>query len=255
MNEKDLHGSNFAQVHKNMLHELECDISPDSVILDFGCGAGNDVREFRKKGYRAYGCDIDNFYEDTQNSCRAEKLIGPGETIFARIDLINYRIPFPDETFDYVFSNQVFEHVQNYSQALSEIYRVLKPGGFSIHFFPSRLRPLEAHVFVPFAGIFNGYNYLAFWAFFGVRNYYQKGFDFKKVAKINHEYLTTRTTYFTKKEIEEKILNQFRNVAFAEKHFIKHGGDRLRYLQYVPFSSALIRTFHTRVVFFKKLAS
>ena len=40
-----------------------------------------------------------------------------------------YRIPFDDNTFDIVFSDQVFEHVQDYPTAISEIKRVLKPTG------------------------------------------------------------------------------------------------------------------------------
>ncbi|MDR0503158.1 MAG: methyltransferase domain-containing protein [Treponema sp.] len=35
-------------------------------------------------------------------------------------------IPFPDNTFDIIICNHVLEHVFNYKQALSEIYRVLK---------------------------------------------------------------------------------------------------------------------------------
>lgn len=257
MTQPDMKAQKFVKTHRNILNELEADITPDSKILDFGCGAGKEVYHFRKMGYKAYGCDIDNFFTDTQNLCKEEKLIDPDETIFGTIDMSHYRIPFGDETFDYVFSNQVFEHVQNYPEALSEIYRVLKPGGCSLHFFPSRYRPIEAHVFVPLAGIFRSYNYLVFWAFLGIRNSYQKGLGFKEVARINHQYLTTRTTYFTKKEIYDRVFNQFKNASFPEKYFIKHGGGRLQNLyglaNKLPFITPMIMTFHTRVLFFRKL--
>ncbi|HMG66595.1 MAG TPA: class I SAM-dependent methyltransferase, partial [Chitinophagaceae bacterium] len=222
-------------------------------ILDFGCGAGKEVYFFRKMGYKAYGCDIDSFFDATQIKCNEERLIEPGEIIFKKIDMTDYRIPFADESFDYVFSNQVFEHVQNYPEALAEIYRVLKPGGYSVHFFPARYRPIEAHVFVPFAGIFRGRAYLSFWAFLGIRNSFQKGFGFKKTANTNYEYLKTRTTYFTKSQIRDKVNNQFRNVSFIEKYYIKNGYGRLRSFKNIPFMAALIRTFHTRAIFFKKL--
>ena len=243
----------FVQTHKNILKEKGFDITPDSKILDFGCGAGKEVYQFRKMGYKAYGCDIKDVFDDIQKQCEEEKLISPGESIFRKIDMNNYRIPFADETFDYVFSNQVFEHVQNYPEALSEIHRVLKPGGCSLHFFPARYRPVEAHVFVPFAGVFRSYGYLLFWAFFGIRNSYQKGFSFKKVARANREYLTTRTTYFTKTKIYNKVFKQFKNVSFVEKYFIKHGGGRLSSLKNFPFVASLIRSFHTRAIFFTKL--
>jgi len=41
-------------------------------------------------------------------------------------------IPFSDETFDVVICNHVLEHVDDDTKAMSEIYRILKPGGFAI---------------------------------------------------------------------------------------------------------------------------
>jgi ubiquinone/menaquinone biosynthesis C-methylase UbiE len=38
-------------------------------------------------------------------------------------------IPYEDNTFDYVFIKSVIEHISNTDLFLSEIYRVLKPGG------------------------------------------------------------------------------------------------------------------------------
>src|ERR1043166_1709292 len=101
----------FFQIHKNILREKGFDLTPDSKILDFGCGAGREVYQFRKMGYNAYGCDIKDVFGDIQKQCEAEKLLGVDESIFRKIDMSNYKIPFPDATFDYVFSNQVFEHV------------------------------------------------------------------------------------------------------------------------------------------------
>lgn len=54
-------------------------------------------------------------------------------------------MPFPDNHFDSVFLIEVLEHVHNPHKAVSEIYRVLKPGGilvFSVPFiFPIHDRP------------------------------------------------------------------------------------------------------------------
>lgn len=41
-------------------------------------------------------------------------------------------IQYPDDAFDIVIANHVLEHVQDDRQALAELYRVLKPGGFAI---------------------------------------------------------------------------------------------------------------------------
>ncbi|HYQ86400.1 MAG TPA: methyltransferase domain-containing protein [Bacteroidota bacterium] len=54
------------------------------------------------------------------------------------MDACNLR--FPDNSFDYVFSRAVFEHIYDVEKASAEIYRVLKPGGIADirpHLFPS----------------------------------------------------------------------------------------------------------------------
>ena len=43
-------------------------------------------------------------------------------------------LPFPDDNFDYVVSDQVLEHVEGNPQvAIDEAFRVLKPGGIGVH--------------------------------------------------------------------------------------------------------------------------
>ncbi len=39
------------------------------------------------------------------------------------------RIPFPDETFDFISSVSVIEHIPDYRRAIAEMFRVLRPGG------------------------------------------------------------------------------------------------------------------------------
>ena len=41
-------------------------------------------------------------------------------------------MPFEDNTFDVIFCNHVLEHVDDDKKAMSELYRVMKPGGFGI---------------------------------------------------------------------------------------------------------------------------
>lgn len=49
-------------------------------------------------------------------------------------DLCN--LSFPDNVFDFVIVNDVFEHVPDLDKAISEIYRILKPKGYLLSTFP-----------------------------------------------------------------------------------------------------------------------
>lgn len=47
-------------------------------------------------------------------------------------------LPFPDESFDVVICNHVLEHIEDDSKAMSELYRVMKPGGWGIFQVPMK---------------------------------------------------------------------------------------------------------------------
>ena len=56
-------------------------------------------------------------------------------------------IPFEEASFDMVFCNHVLEHVTDDAKVMSEIYRVMKPGGWGILqiplFFPLPEKTIE----------------------------------------------------------------------------------------------------------------
>lgn len=53
------------------------------------------------------------------------------ETRYPDIDMQN--LQFKDDTFDFVISDQVIEHLENPRKAIYESYRVLKKGGIAVH--------------------------------------------------------------------------------------------------------------------------
>jgi SAM-dependent methyltransferase len=119
-------------------------ISPDARLLDVGAGAGI-VPEMDFKGLVANVVGVDPDPRVTSNPYLDEAVVGSAESM-----------PFPDNTFDIVISDNVFEHVQHPEIFMSALVRVLKPGGVIIAKTPnkwhyvcliSRLTPLWFHKF------------------------------------------------------------------------------------------------------------
>jgi SAM-dependent methyltransferase len=54
------------------------------------------------------------------------------ESPLAKVKMDIHDIPFEDNSFDIIFCNHVLEHVRDDLQAMREMHRVLKPGGWAI---------------------------------------------------------------------------------------------------------------------------
>lgn len=54
------------------------------------------------------------------------------ESPLAKVKMDIHQIPFSENQFDVILCNHVLEHVRDDIQAMREIHRVLKPGGFAI---------------------------------------------------------------------------------------------------------------------------
>jgi SAM-dependent methyltransferase len=214
-------------------------------VLDFGAGAGRHVAEFRDAGYEALGVDQDF-------SSHAE---GSVETRFLRrVEAPDYVLPFEDDSFDFVYSTSVMEHVVNPGTALEEIARVLRPDGLSIHCFPSRWRPREPHMYTPFGARFNNLPLLYVWARLGFRNGHQQGLPAMEVALRNVQYAKTGISYPTGWEWRLRAERQFADVGWAESAYIEATrpisslSRLLAGIRELPGVESLYRGFHTRVL-------
>jgi len=238
--------SSLPHRYLNILRELGCRLSPETEILDLGCGSGHTVSELRALGYRAFGCDLRFKQHDETDTAALQR-----ENILRRIDTSPYRLPFADNHFDIIISDQVFEHVRNYEETICETGRILKSNGCCLHVFPARLKPIESHTRVPFGSIIRCYPWLLFWATMGIHNRFQHGFSAKKKAALNYEYLTSSTCYLPGNKIIAAFEKYFSEVFYAEKLFLKHseGGRFACHLSGVmPFIPRLYRTFRARVL-------
>lgn len=105
-------------------HLLQSGVLPlHGDLLDFGCGDGRILQLIQRKlgaQWRAVGFD--------PNAEEVELARGLG--LYQRLHVaFGDAVPEPDATFDIVFSNSVLEHIPNIEPVLSEVARLLRPGG------------------------------------------------------------------------------------------------------------------------------
>lgn len=123
-------------------------------LLDVGVGSGRSMRfiEAEKVSH------LIDFYGLDLKHRRLESVYAPERWRLHQGD-IQDRAPFDSGRFDIVLCEQVLEHLDNPVDAMSEIERVLKPGGLlviGVPIFPwgvSHLRRLMVHVLKNYFGI------------------------------------------------------------------------------------------------------
>jgi 2-polyprenyl-6-hydroxyphenyl methylase/3-demethylubiquinone-9 3-methyltransferase len=96
--------------------------------LEVGCGGGLLCEEIAAIGFNTTGIDPSKQSLNTaskhaaDNGLKISYINGTGESL-----------PFPDEMFNIVFCCDVLEHVEDLPKVISEISRVLKPGGVFLY--------------------------------------------------------------------------------------------------------------------------
>jgi SAM-dependent methyltransferase len=119
---------------------------PDAAVLDFGCGDGAAVALLLEAGFDAFGVDVRWPGADYGN-LEASEL---GKSGRLRYYENGERLPFDDDTFDVIFSDQVLEHVPDLEAAIDELERIARPGAVMYHQFPSRAVWRDGHIGIPF---------------------------------------------------------------------------------------------------------
>jgi SAM-dependent methyltransferase len=98
-------------------------LEPDSPILDVGTSTGANMRMLRNMHFSdVTGLD---FSEEAIRFCAAK-----GFTDVRLGDVC--AMPWPDASFALVVATDIIEHVDDHEKAVSEIFRVLKPGGHAL---------------------------------------------------------------------------------------------------------------------------
>lgn len=107
-------------------------IKPDMHILDVGSGPGTITTGFLPFVPQGSVTGVD-YSEAVVEQARAHAQTAVSDADRSRLKFVVADVlkglPFPDDTFDLVFSNQVFWHIRQPVLAMKEVRRVCKAGG------------------------------------------------------------------------------------------------------------------------------
>jgi ubiquinone/menaquinone biosynthesis C-methylase UbiE len=122
-----------------------CSRSPRRRILDIGCGSGNHLGLYARhvgRDGRVVGLDRERAVLDAariafQDTPQVELVLGS----------MDDPLPFPDSSFDLCFSNFAIYNAADPHQTLSEVRRVLVPGGQVVLIGPTRNNAQEIYAY------------------------------------------------------------------------------------------------------------
>ena len=115
--------------------ELVTRYAPRSAkILDLGCGNGISARLLNRAGFEVVGTDISPLFLD-------EARVWENPTLRYRVcDVME--LPFENESFAVICSNELVEHLPDVETALTEMVRVVRKGGRIVISGPNLCSPL-----------------------------------------------------------------------------------------------------------------
>lgn len=122
---------------RKVLQNIKNEVRSGKKILDIGCGDCSDAVFFSDWGLNVYGMDI--YTHENVKRVLGRRFI-EGSIL---------KIPFKDNFFDYVFSHDLFHHIdeanqstKKHMQGLNEMKRVCKRGGKVLVLEANRYNPL-----------------------------------------------------------------------------------------------------------------
>ena len=229
-------------------------------FLEIGCGAAEVTADLLDSGYDSFGIDVEfkpSKKLDLMISLNRVKKIGSDNLLRTSVAILKdeYIFPHKDNTFDISFSESTVEHVENLKEFASENSRVLKKGGVTIHYFPSKFSIIEPHIGIPLGGIIHSKFYYLIMI--------NLGLSFKRYrSKFGHiecyDFIEKGTFYRSRKE----YIKTFGNYGFRHLSDDAHGvilakvarGSKLaKIISRSKILKYLFKYFRSNVYIFEKL--
>ncbi len=178
-------------------------------ILEIGCGLGSDSRYMAKCGANVTSLDL--AFTNVLFATRGMRLLGfSGNGVCSDSE----NLPFPDDTFDAVYSFGVLHHTPGTQKAVNEVFRVLKPGGNAIVMLYHK-----------------GYAYLYINLRYGIKRFFVS----EEKLLSDHYDFTPLSKMYSKKDAK-KLFAQFTDLSFAVTTFAFGGiqiDRKLRLIHYL----------------------
>ena len=134
----DLDQYHFEKLH-HLLRLVPFDGYRGRSVLEVGCGAGVDLARFAKGGADVTGVDL------APSAIALARANFEQQGLQGRFEVADgERLPFPDNSFDFVFAHGVVQYTANPRQLVEECRRVLKPEGEAIFQVYNRVSWLNA---------------------------------------------------------------------------------------------------------------
>lgn len=135
---REIIGGEIISVLENHIGSLS-----GQTILDYGCSTGVITHMLSKKSKRVVGLDV-----DVPAIEYAKKKFENKNTKFfiAR----GLKTNFLDSSFDVIIANQIYNFVENDTKLMSEIYRLLRPGGICYFGARNKYAIIEPQYDLPF---------------------------------------------------------------------------------------------------------
>jgi SAM-dependent methyltransferase len=122
----DLDHYHFEKLH-HLLRLVDFDGWRGRPVLEVGCGTGVDLARFARGGAIVTGVDL------TESAIALARTNFSQQGLSGRFEVADGEsLPFPDDTFDFVFAHGVVQYTTNPRRLVEECRRVLKPGGQAV---------------------------------------------------------------------------------------------------------------------------